>query len=276
MKCPKDGYDLVSSEYPRRADRDLPPLRRHLARRRRARRGRPRGPPGLLTRVLSDALEAFRSAEQTAGPASDRFRGRRRHRSVRLSGRTPGHPRGGAGAQPQRARVRAHRGAAGPHADAHRARRLLRALVGALLLQALQAGPQDVSDHRAAGGPGAGRERRRAPAARRLGGRLQDRVPQPSLRGRALSGRGDRRRRHPARRLHHGRAPGRGAQQPPVRAARRAAQPLPLRRRRARRRRLRQLRRRPDARRRGRTSRRATPAIRWSTRCASGCCAKTT
>ena len=28
MKCPKDGYDLVSSEYPRRADRDLSPLRR--------------------------------------------------------------------------------------------------------------------------------------------------------------------------------------------------------------------------------------------------------
>ena len=74
---------------------------------------------------------------------------------------------------------------------------------------------------RAAGGPGTRRERRRAPPARRLGGRLQDRVAQSSVGGRALPGRRDRRRRHPARRLHHGRAPGRGAQQPSVRPARR-------------------------------------------------------
>jgi hypothetical protein len=36
--------------------------------------------------------------------------------------------------------------------------------------------------------------------------RLQDGEPQPPVLHRALSGRGDRRRRHPARRLHHGRA----------------------------------------------------------------------
>ena len=87
---------------------------------------------------------------------------------------------------------------------------------------------------------------------RRLGGGVQDRVAQPPVGGRALSGRRDRGRRHPARRLHHGRAPGGGAQQPAVRPARPPAQPLPLRRRGARRGRLRQLRRRADARRRGR------------------------
>ena len=97
-------------------------------------------------------------------------------------------------------------------------------------LQALQAGAQDVSDHRPPGGAGAGRERRRAPAPRGVGGRLQDRIPQPPLGGRALSGRRDRRGRHPARCLHHGRSPGRGAQQPAVRAAGPSPEPLPLRR----------------------------------------------
>ena len=58
----------------------------------------------------------------------------------------------------------------------------------------------------AVGDPGAGRECRRHRYRRRAGGRLQDGEPQPSLLHRALSGRGDRRRRHPARRLHHGRA----------------------------------------------------------------------
>ena len=75
---------------------------------------------------------------------------------------------------------------------------------------------QTLPDHRSPGRAGAGRERRRPPPAGRLGGRLQDRVAQPSLRGRAVPGRGHRGRRHPARRLHHGRAPGRGAQQPPA------------------------------------------------------------
>jgi phosphoribosylformylglycinamidine synthase subunit PurQ / glutaminase len=59
---------------------------------------------------------------------------------------------------------------------------------------------------RARGHPGPGRERRRHRHRRRPGHRLQDGEPQPSLLHRALSGRGDRRRRHPARRVHHGRA----------------------------------------------------------------------
>ena len=50
----------------------------------------------------------------------------------------------------------------------------------------------------------------------------------------------------------------------------RAAQPLPLRRRRRRHRRLRQLPRHPDRRRRDLLRRQPTAAIRWSTRCASG------
>ena len=53
MKCPKDGYDLASSDVPRRPDRDLPPLRRHVARRRRARRGGARGPPGAARPACS-------------------------------------------------------------------------------------------------------------------------------------------------------------------------------------------------------------------------------
>ena len=67
---------------------------------------------------------------------------------------------------------------------------------------------------------------------------------------RALPGRGDGGRRHPAGRVHHGRA----ADRQPERAALRAARPSPheahRRRRGARHRRLRQLRRRPDRRRR--------------------------
>ena len=54
--------------------------------------------------------------------------------------------------------------------------------------------------------PGAGRERRRHRHRRRARLRVQDGEPQPPELHRALSGRGDRRRRHPARRLHHGRA----------------------------------------------------------------------
>ena len=111
----------------------------------------------------------------------------------------------------------------------------------------------------------AGRERRRDRHRRRAGGRVQGRVAQPSERGRAVPGRGDRRRRHHPRHLHHGRPPDRAAQLPALRPARprcrdrrdrRRAQPLPVRRRRRRHRRLRQLHRHPGRRRRGRLRRR--------------------
>ncbi len=65
---------------------------------------------------------------------------------------------------------------------------------------------QDAADHRALGDLRPGRECRRDRYRRRHGRHLQDGEPQPSDLHRALSGRGDRRRRHPARRLHHGRA----------------------------------------------------------------------
>jgi phosphoribosylformylglycinamidine synthase subunit PurL len=48
---------------------------------------------------------------------------------------------------------------------------------------------------------------------RRTRHRVQDREPQPPERHRTLPGRGDRRRRHPSRHLHHGRAAHRRAQQ---------------------------------------------------------------
>ena len=121
-------------------------------------------------------------------------------------------------------------------------------------------------------GENAGRRRRR----RRLGGHLQDRVAQPPVLRRAVPGRGHRRRRHRPRHPDDGRAAGRGDGLAALRPARRAghrtaccpawspasadtatASGLPniggevvLRR---------QLRR----------------ATRWSTRCASACCAPT-
>ena len=70
---------------------------------------------------------------------------------------------------------------------------------------------QDPADHGAAGDLRPGRECRRRRYRRRRRGRLQDREPQPPLVHRALPGRGDRGRRHPARRLHDGRAADRDA-----------------------------------------------------------------
>ena len=66
------------------------------------------------------------------------------------------------------------------------------------------------ADHRPAGDLRPRRERRRGRHRRRPGAGLQDGEPQPPLLHRALPGRRHRRRRHPARRLHHGRAPDRG------------------------------------------------------------------
>ena len=103
--------------------------------------------------------------------------------------------------------------------------------------------------------PGPRRERRRRRHRRRPRGGLQDGVAQPPVLHRALPGRGDRRRRHPARRLHDGRAADRLAQLAALRPPRRAADEAPRRRRRARDRRLRQLHRHPDGRRRDDVSR---------------------
>ena len=70
----------------------------------------------------------------------------------------------------------------------------------------------DAADHRTAGDLRPGRECRGRRYRRRRRRRLQDREPQPPLVHRALPGRGDRGRRHPARRLHDGRAADRDAE----------------------------------------------------------------
>ena len=99
---------------------------------------------------------------------------------------------------------------------------------------------------RAARPPGPRRERRHHRHRRRLGDRDEGREPQPPVGGRALPGRGDRRRRHRARHLHDGGAADRLVRLAALRRARRAAPALPARRRRRRHRPLRQLPRHPD------------------------------
>ena len=80
----------------------------------------------------------------------------------------------------------------------------------------------------------------------RPGGRVQDRIPQPPERGRAVPGRRDRRRRDPPRHLHDGRPPDRRPRRAPVRRSVGRPDPAPRGRRGPRGRRVRQLRRRPD------------------------------
>ena len=74
-------------------------------------------------------------------------------------------------------------------------------------------------------GEGAGVDRRR----RRPRGGDPHREPQPPVRGRALPGRGHRRRRHHPRHLLHGRAPDRADGPAALRPARRRPHPLPVR-----------------------------------------------
>ena len=115
---------------------------------------------------------------------------------------------------------------------------------GPLLRTLPTKGEDVVAGHRRAG--------RRHRDRRRARGGVQDREPQPPVRGRAVPGRGDRRRRHPARRLRDGRPPDRGPRRAPLRRPVRRPDAPPRRRRRARRRRLRQLRRRAHGGRRAR------------------------
>ena len=108
----------------------------------------------------------------------------------------------------------------GRDADLHRARDRQRVVERALLVQAFAPAAQDAADEGAVRAAGPGRERRRDRDRRRARRRVQDRVAQPSVRRRAVSGRGDGRRRHPARRLHDGRAADRAAQLAALRIAR--------------------------------------------------------
>ena len=106
-----------------------------------------------------------------------------------------------------------------PGAHLHRARTLLRALVRALRLQALARLPARAADRGAARAPGAGRERGHRGPGRGSRPDLQDREPQSPVVHRAVPGRGDGGGRHPARHLHDGRAPHRGARLPALRGA---------------------------------------------------------
>ncbi len=99
----------------------------------------------------------------------------------------------------------------GGPAESGRAGDVLAAVERALRLQALQEAPAHAADRGPARGHGSGRERRRGGRRRRSRVRVQGRVPQPPLRGRALPGRRHRRRRHPARHLRDRRPPDRGA-----------------------------------------------------------------
>ena len=161
-----------------------------------------------------------------------------------------------------------------------RARDVLAAVERALRLQALQEAAAHAADRGAARGHGPGRERRRGRRRRRARVRVQGRVAQPPERGRAVPGRGHRRRRHPARHLRDRRAPDRGARLAALRRAARARSTRylldgavvgdrPLR----------QLDRRADGRRRGllrgRPTSRTASSTRWrsGSRRASGSCA---
>ena len=84
---------------------------------------------------------------------------------------------------------------------------------------------QDAADRGPAGAAGARRERRRRRHRRRPRRGLQDRVAQPPVVHRAVSGRGDRRRRHHPRHLHDGRAADRAAELAALRGARRSRAP---------------------------------------------------
>ena len=134
----------------------------------------------------------------------------------------------------------------GPRAQPDRARHLLGDVERALLLQILARLAAGSCRHGPAGHLRARRERRRRRHRRRRGRDLQDGEPQPPLLHRALPGRGDRRRRHPARRLHHGRAADRQSERAALRQPRPPEDAASRRRRRRRHRRLRQLRRRAD------------------------------
>ncbi len=165
------------------------------------------------------------------------------------------HRRDDQGARPEAGRVPAHPRPHRPRAELHRTRHLLRHVERALLVQILEEMAAHPAHQRRGRHPGSGRECRRGRHRRRRLRRLQDGEPQPPLLHRALSGRGDRRRRHIARRLHHGRAPGRGDERAALRRAGPSQDEAPRRRRGRRRRRLRQLLRRADGRRRGRVRR---------------------
>ncbi len=135
-------------------------------------------------------------------------------------------------------------GAARARPEPFRARGLLPPLVGALRLQTLRPSPEAAPLGGRARPSGPRRERGSPRPRRRHRGRVQGRVAQPPVRGRAVPGRGDGDRRDPARRDRDGGAADRAPRRALVRRAR-LSLPAGSRRDRP----LRQLRRRADGRR---------------------------
>ena len=181
--------------------------------RRRAQRGGQRDradAPPRARRGPAHRLGRRRHAVRVARGARGRA-GRRRARST--SARAPR-------ARPHRRRVRADRRALGREPNGARAGRVLADVVRALRLQALEEAAAPAAHRGPARADGAGRERRRGRRRRRPGGRLQGRVAQPPERGRAVPGRGHRRRRDPARRVRDRRAADRDARLAALRRAR--------------------------------------------------------
>ena len=119
-----------------------------------------------------------------------------------------------------------------------------------MLVQIHARASAQAADESAVGAHRSRRERRRDRHRRRRCGHLQDGKPQSSVVHRALSGRGDRRGRHHARRLHDGRASHRDDERAALRRACASEDPPSRVRRRFRHRRLRQLHGRADSRRR--------------------------
>ena len=156
---------------------------------------------------------------------------------------------------PHRRRGRGHREDPRPAAEPPRAGHVLGDVVGALLLQVVQAPPPPPAHRGAARAGRSGRGRRRGRRRRRHRGRLPHREPQPPQRHRALPGRGHGRRRHPPRHLQRGGPPDRADGPAALRPAVRSPQPVDRRGRGERRERLRQLGRRAHRRRRDRLRR---------------------
>ena len=138
-----------------------------------------------------------------------------------LSWRHGGRGAVASGTRPDRRRVRGRGPDSRPFAQPPGARALRRDVERALLVQVVPAAPAPAADRGPAGPGGSRRERRRDRRGRRHCRGVADREPQPSVGDRAVPGRGDGRRGHPARHLHHGGAPARRDGPPLLRAARR-------------------------------------------------------
>ena len=215
--------------------------RRHLQPR--TQRVRPDAPSRGRHRARARGRERSQDLLVHGGRVPARERGRERRPDHRQNHRRrrARDPRGGPRPRPHRPGVRRDPPAAGPGAQPDGTGRVLGHVVRALQLQELPETPEAASHRGSPGDPRAGRECRRHGHRRRPRRSVQDREPQPPLLHRTVPGRGHRRGRHSAGRLHHGRPPHRQSQLAPVRQHPAPQDPVPGERGGGRHRRLRQL-----------------------------------